>query len=155
MTFQISALPAAQFQNLARLDADTLAARHIKKQVVDTCPGFPCRVTLQDAQIGETVYLLNFTHHDHPTPYQASHAIFVRENAVQAEPAVDEIPVSISSRLLSVRAFNEDHDMINADVLEGIELAAMIETMFSDQAVRYLHLHNAKPGCYAARVDRA
>jgi hypothetical protein len=154
MSFQISALRAALFADLPSLSGQQLAARHIQKSIVDAYPGAPCRVSLEDAQIGETVYLLNFTHHDQATPFKSSHAIFVRETAVPAHPTPDEIPTSLSTRLLSVRAFNTAHNMINADITEGIALAEMIEDMFGDENIRYLHVHYARPGCYAARVDR-
>ncbi len=45
--------------------------------------------------------------------------------------------------------------MLAADVVEGRELAGAIGRMYADDAVEYLHLHSARPGCYLARVDRA
>ncbi|NNC36541.1 MAG: DUF1203 domain-containing protein [Hyphomonadaceae bacterium] len=154
MSFQISALPAAHFKELAALSDSELGARNIQKKTVESHPDYPCRVSLEDAEIGETIYLLNFTHHDQATPYKASHAIFVREGVEQAHPMTDEIPRSLSSRLLSVRAYDAHHDMVDADVCDGRQLGTKISTFFADSAVVYLHLHNARPGCYAARVDR-
>ncbi len=45
--------------------------------------------------------------------------------------------------------------MIAADVVDGEELQNTIETFFADTEVDYIHLHNAKPGCFAAKVTRA
>lgn len=45
--------------------------------------------------------------------------------------------------------------MTDADVFEGTELVERIEAFFADPSVAYLHVHNAKRGCFAARVDRA
>jgi hypothetical protein len=118
-------------------------------------PGFPCRVSLIDAAEGETLLLLHYEHQAAPTPYRASHAIFIREGAVEATPAPGEIPEVLRRRLLSVRAFDASHMMLDADVTEGATLEPLIARMLTDPAVAYLHLHNAKPGCYAARVDRA
>lgn len=154
MTFQISALDADILADLHDLSDQQLKTQNIQKMTVDAYPGFPCRISLEDAQIGETVYLLNFTHHDQETPYKASHAIFVREGAITARPEPGEIPQSLGSRLLSVRAFNESHNMVDADVVEGSDLAFSIGALFADRKVNYLHIHNARPGCYAARVDR-
>ena len=153
MTFQIRALPAGQFAHLTQLSDAELAAQNIHKRVVDAHPGYPCRVSLQDADIGETVFLLHHCHHDEPTPYRASHAIFVRAGAMQAEPELGEVPESLTLRLISIRAFDEAHDMVAADVVEGVTLATAIPDMLSKAGVAYLHLHNAKPGCFAARVD--
>jgi Protein of unknown function (DUF1203) len=155
MTFIISALQAEQFAKFIPMTNIELEAHGIQRITVDSKPGFPCRVSLQDAEIGETVLLLNFVHHDQDTPYRASHAIFVRENACQAEPAIGTIPEVLTTRLISVRGFNSKQDMVAADVVEGSELNYAINSFFNNKDIGYLHLHNAKPGCYAARVDRA
>ncbi len=44
--------------------------------------------------------------------------------------------------------------MIEGDVVEGEDLEQVIESMLTDASTRYLHIHFAKRGCYAARVDR-
>lgn len=153
MTFQIRALPADPFAHLPNLSDAELAAQNIHKRVVEANPGYPCRVSLQDAEIGETIFLLHHCHHDEATPYRASHAIFVREGAREARPNVGEVPESLTLRLISIRAFNDAHDMVAADVVDGGDLAVAIPDMLARDDVAYLHLHNARPGCYAARVD--
>jgi hypothetical protein len=45
--------------------------------------------------------------------------------------------------------------LINADVVDGRELEGAIGRLFADDSADYLHVHFAKPGCYAARVERA
>ena len=44
--------------------------------------------------------------------------------------------------------------MIDAAVVEGEQVQETIERMFGNEAVRYLHLHNAKRGCYSCKVVR-
>jgi len=154
MSFQISALPIGQFQHLFGKDDDVLNAHGAKRMVVDECPGCPCRISLQDAAVGESVLLLNFEHQQATTPYRSSHAIFVRENAVEAQLQPNEVPDQLRIRLLSVRAFDQDGMMIDADVAEGNDLERLVDKMFAQPPVSYLHIHHAKPGCYGARVDR-
>ena len=154
MAFRIVALAPEPFAHLFGASDDALAAYGAKRYVADKSHGFPCRVSLRDADVGEPLLLLNYEHQPAATPYRACHAIFVREGAARAHPAVDEIPDVLSSRLLSVRAFDADGMMIDADVVDGAALAPVIERMFAGAAA-YLHLHNARPGCYAARVERA
>ncbi len=154
VTFQIRALPAAPFQPLFGQPDASLAAHGVVRVTATNSPGFPCRVSLEDAAVGETLLLLNYEHQPAPTPYRASHAIFVREGAIEAAPSPGDIPELLRCRLLSVRAFDATHMMLEADVTEGTVLEAQIARMFANPAVAYLHLHNAKPGCYAARVDR-
>lgn len=134
---------------------EELANRNGARVLVDDCPGYPCRVSLMDAQVGETVLLLNFEHQAADSPYRASHAIYVREHAKQAFPNVGDVPLVLQRRLISVRAFNSIHHMVAADVMQGSSLSDALPTMLRDPDVRYIHLHNARPGCFAARVSRA
>jgi hypothetical protein len=155
MDYQITGLPASRFAPLHALTSEELAARGVVRMVADKEPGFPCRVSLRDAAKGETVLLLNYEHLPVASPYRASHAIFVREGAAEARLAVNEIPPSLQIRLLSLRSYDRSGMMLEADVVAGEELGPAIERMLERSATEYLHVHNAKPGCFAARVDRA
>ena len=153
--FRIVGLPLAQFQPLFPLDNSELAQKGARRLIVDAKPGFPCRVSLQDAEIGERVILVPFVHHDVESPYRASGPIFVRERAKEIQPAPGEIPEVAAGRIMSVRAYNDKGMMINAAVTPGKELKSQIEKFFSDAKISYLHLHNAGAGCYSCRVERA
>lgn len=155
MPFQVSALPAAPFAPLFGLDDDALAARDVRRCRADEAPGFPCRVSLADAPVGATLLLLNFEHQPARSPYRASGPIFVREHAVAAAPAPDEVPQSLRLRLLSLRAYDGAGLMTAAEVVEGRDLEPLIAQLFADADVAYLHAHYARRGCYAARIDRA
>jgi len=144
MGFQISALEVDQFSHLFGQDEEELARQGVRRMVVDDKPGVPCRVSLQDVEVGEQVLLVNFEHHSMPTPFRASHAIFIQEWASTA----------IRSRLLSVRAFDSAGMMIDADVIDGESLESLIERMLENEPVEYLHIHNARPGCYVGLVER-
>ena len=83
------------------------------------------------------------------------YAIFVREGADRAYDGVDVIPDPLRARLISLRAFDGDHDMVDADVVDGPLQVGAIERFFTNPAVHYLQARYAKRGCYAARVERA
>ncbi len=155
MTFRILALDPAPFAPLFALDDEALAERDIVRQVCTATPGSPCRVSLVDAEPGETLLLLPFEHLAVASPYRSRHAIFVREGAVRAEPAPGEVPGVITRRLISARAFDAAGMMVEADVVDGEQVAVTLTTMFADLAVVHVDLHNAKPGCFAARAVRA
>jgi hypothetical protein len=155
VSFKISALPVEPFRHLFGQPDQTLTAHGAVRRIADAKPGFPCRVSLEDAKIGEQVLLVNYEHLPVNSPYRSRYAIYVRERARQAHPKVDEVPQQLRSRLLSVRAFDAQAMLHEADVVDGSRLETAIERMFADPRVAFLHLHNAKPGCYAARVDRA
>jgi hypothetical protein len=155
MNFRIQALPSAQFALYFDLSAQELQRRGALLRSVDKRPGFPCRVSLIDALVGEKVLLINYEHHSGPTPFRSSHAIYARQNAEQAHCEVGEIPELFRSRLMSVRGFDREGMLIDADVIDGGQVESAIERMFKTEVAAYLHLHFAKPGCYAARVERA
>jgi len=150
--FQVSALPYAPFAPLFSLDAAALARRRARRIVAGTAD--PCRVSLTDATPGETVLLLHHVHQPADTPFHASHAIYVREHAVQAHPAPGEMPPALACRTLSLRAFDAAGELIAGDLAEGSDAAPAIARLFADPAVAYLHAHYARFGCYAARIDR-
>jgi hypothetical protein len=153
--FRISALPASRFSHLYGRSEEELRAEGVIVRVADSQPGFPCRVSLTDAAPGARMLLMNFEHQDAATPYRSSHAIFVVDGAEGPELAPGNVPEQMRSRLLSVRAFSADGMIVDADVTEGARAAEVFERMLQDTGAAYLHVHFAKFGCYAARVDRA
>ena len=155
MGFQILALNIDQFNHLFGQDDEALAKSGVQRVVADDCPGYPCRVSLQDAAIGESLLLMNYEHQSAASPYRSSHAIYVRESASQARPDENEIPESLRRRLLSVRSFDKSGMMLEADVVDGRQVERLVDQLFDNDTVEYLHVHNAKRGCFAARVERA
>lgn len=155
MSFRIAGLSPSRFTTLFGQPEHVLSALGAKRSIVDEYPGFPCRISLEDVPLGETVLLVNFEHQPAATPYRSRHAIFVREGAVQAALDIDEVPPVLHRRLLSVRAFDRDDMMVDAEIVEGRELQSLADRMLAAANVHYLHLHFAKRGCFAARLDRS
>ena len=153
--FQISALRHADFERLFTLDDEALARVGAKRYVADRKPGFPCRVSLEDAEPGERVILVPYAHQPADSPYKASGPVFIREKAHTTQLPPDAVPDLLRTRMLSVRAYDAAHLMIHADVVDGREVESALAVAFSDARVAYVHLHYAKPGCFACRVDRA
>ena len=153
-SFRLVALDKETFTPLFALTDEALAARGACRVVADAQPGYPCRVSLADAAPGERLLLLPFTHQPADGPYRASGPIFVREAAAQAAPAAGEVPETVRRRLLSVRAYDAVGLMVGAEICEGSRLEAQVERFFARGEVAYLHLHNARPGCFACRVER-
>jgi len=153
--FRVVALAGDAFAPLFPLGDEELRERGMRRLVVDSTPGFPCRVSLVDANVGERVLLLPFEHHDVASPYRASGPIFVREGAVTARPAVNEIPDVLRRRPQSLRAYDAQAMLVAAEVAEGHGLDERIPALLEDPRVAYLHLHNARPGCFNCRVERA
>lgn len=154
MTYQIKAISPAPFAPLFHLSDDALKSHLATRVIADSHPGFPCRVSLEEAEIGDTLLLLHYQHHSAATPYRASHAIYIRENARQSKPEPGEIPNILKRRIISLRAFDQSGQMIAADVAEGPALADALGVMFQRSLATEIHLHNAKQGCFAAKAVR-
>ncbi len=152
--YRISGLDPALFDSCRSLDAAALARCGARRVVADSDSGYPCRISLENARTGESLLLLPFEHHPVSGPYRASGPIFIRECATQRNWMDDAVPESFLRRLLSVRAYDAEGEMRDADVAEGTQLEALIQRLLDDTQVDYLHIHNARRGCYAARVTR-
>ena len=155
MTYKISGLEPSQFAHLIGLGDEELAAHGAVRMTADTKPNFPCRVTLDDAEVGEALLLINHVSHNSNNPYRASHAIFVSESASAAAVYQDEIPPALERRVLSLRAFDEDGMMVDAALAHPGEADEAVRRLLANEWVDHIDAHNATRGCFAARVDRS
>jgi len=155
MSFRITGLSPEPFRLLYGLSDEELSLRGVKRYVADHKPGFPDRIEMRDAEVGERLLLLNHICQPANTPYRASHAIFVREGAENTYDRTDEVPDVMRTRLLSMRAYDALGMMLDADVVDGRQIEDVITRFFLSSQVAYIHAHNAKRGCYSGRIDRA
>jgi len=156
MTYRIEPLRLAPFTPLFAMSDTDLAAIGARRMVADAPQSAPCRVSLTDAEPGGRLILVNHAHVTDPrSPYRAAHAIFVREDAVEARPFVDAVPDMLTRRLLSVRVFDGGWMMTDADVVEGVDLDGRLIDWCGDPAVAEIHIHTARRGCYMARAVRS
>lgn len=154
MSFVISGLDPAPFRKWFGAAAADLAHDGVIRKTADQSPGYPCRVTLEDAEAGETILLFNHESQSAPTPYRSAYAIYVRENAAAAARYENEIPPVMRARPLALRHFDRDGMLVGASLALSGDAREKIMAAFSDPRVGYLHVHNAAHGCFAARVDR-
>ena len=158
MDFRITGLPAEPFQPFFSMSDEELLTHGARRVVATPEDGStmpPCRVSLRDAEPGEVSILLHFPHHVSPaSPYRASGPIFVREGVSETATFVNHVPQQQRVRLLSVRAYDAAGIMVDAEVVDGMQLEAAIERLFRRDDAAFLHAHNAKRGCYSCRIDR-
>jgi len=153
MTYRIAGLPPETFTPFFELDEAELARRNARR-VRASGPGFPCRVSLEEAREGETLILLNHLSHDVETPFRTTYAIYVRERAEPAPPHVDEVPALLDARTLGLRGFDADGMLRDAAIARPGEADAAIRALLTDPAIASIHAHNAAQGCFLAKVER-
>lgn len=153
--FQVIPLSLEPFSHLFNLDDEALKSHGVVVQIADSLVGFPCRVSLRNAAIGERVWLLNYEHQPADSPFRSRHAIYIREGAVCADLETGELPEALtSSTLLSVRAFNAEGMIVAAELTSGADAGRVFNDLLAQHDVKYLHAHFAKYGCFAARIER-
>ena len=152
--WQLSGLDPAPFEPLFAMPDDALQQLGVLRRSADEDFGFPCRISLEDAPVGAELLLLPYEHHAAGSPYRASGPIFVRRGAVRRELEPGELPPYVTRRLISLRAYDRAAMMIEASVLDGTAVGDALDDLFADRAVAYVHLHNAKRGCYSCRASR-
>jgi hypothetical protein len=155
--FRVSGISADIADPYHHLSDEELQKHRVLRRVADEKPGFPCRVSLVDAEIGESVLLLNFEHLPGLSPYRSVGPIFVRESATQTYSKTNEIPevLQVPGRLLSMRGYDAKDLLVSAEVVESAGIAQSIQRLLADSSVAYIHVHNAGPGCFSCRIDRA
>ena len=154
MAYRIEGLSPEPFRALAGLPDEALEAEGSRRVVATSRPGFPCRVTLEDAEPGETLILLNHVSHDVATPFRACHAIYVRERGRERAVYRDSLPPVFAGRTLSLRGFDADGFLKQALLATGGDADAKIRAMFGDPGIEAIHAHYAAPGCFAAKIVR-
>lgn len=152
--FQVTALDPTATAHFFEMNDEELTKVNACRMTADAKPGFPCRVSLQDAEVGEELILFNFPHHDVASPYRASGPVFVRKNAQLASLGVNQLPGHLGHRLLSLRGYDEKSMLVAAKTFQGSELGEEIQRMLGNASVKYLHVHNAAQGCFHCRVER-
>jgi uncharacterized protein DUF1203 len=131
-------------------DVDVTGGRRV---LVTEAGVAPCRRCLHDVEPGEEAILVSYDPFRVDSPYRGASPVFVH-----AEPCPryegSDVPAQQRRRLLSARSYDTDAMMLDADVVDGTELEPLLERLFKDPRASFVHVHNARPGCFAVRVDR-
>jgi hypothetical protein len=151
--YRIAGLSPADFEDLFALD-DTALAAHGAVRVIADGPGFPCRVSLEDAAPGEELILLNHVSHDVAGPFRTTYGIYIRKDAAAGAATVDTAPAYLDKRTLSLRGFGADGMLKGATLALPGEADAKIRALLARPEIDTIHAHNAAYGCFLARIER-
>jgi hypothetical protein len=115
----------------------------------------PCRRCLRNAAVGDELILLPYDPFTVRSPYTGEGPVFVHADGCKAhEPEPDALPEQVHGRQFSVRAYDEEAMMVDAEIVPGDRLAERAHALLAP-GVAFLHAHFAGPGCFAFRIDRA
>jgi hypothetical protein len=154
---RIAGLAPEPFAPLFALDDVTLARQGIRRVFADAEPGinYPCRISLGYPEPGEELLLINYRHLDIPTtPYRAEGPVYIRRNAKRFE-AEGEYPPIIMQRMMSLRGYDADGMMIEAEVSEKQGVIALAEAWLARGDIAHVDIHSMRRGCFFCRIERA
>lgn len=154
MTYRIDGLRPELLSGLLGLTDAALAGRGARRVTADSKPGFPCRVSLEDAEVGETLILFNHVSHDVLTPFRSAYAVYVREGVREPASFVDETPPVFEGRALGLRGFDEEGMLRGALLALPGEADEKIRALLDRPEIATIHAHNAAAGCFAALIVR-
>ncbi|HAK34763.1 MAG TPA: DUF1203 domain-containing protein [Pantoea sp.] len=154
MAYKISGLQAHPFTSFFGLGEAWLAKQGAVRVKVDSYPGYPDRISLREIPLGETALLINHTYQPAETPYFGTHAIYIWEGCTEQGIYINALPAVMSGRVLSLRAYDKKHFLRRADLCSGEFAEPLIHRFFADPSIDYIHIHNAKQGCFSCLAER-
>ncbi|CAJ2514086.1 Uu.00g022050.m01.CDS01 [Anthostomella pinea] len=117
----------------------------------------PCRRCQHDSRAGDAMLLLSYDPFLGSSPYRGASPIYLhpRCQSVGAEDVGQLLLDRQRARLLSVRAFDGRHMMVDADVVDGGVLLETCGRMLAlGKPAEYCYVHKTMHGCFAVRVER-
>lgn len=154
MAYRITGLAPEPFAGLARLDDAALAAKGAMRITALGGLAYPCRISLEDATPGETLFLVHHVSHNVATPYRSAYAIYVRAAAGLPATFHNCTPPVFDGRPIALRGFGADAMLKAAALALPGQADAKIRSLFEQADIAYIHAHNAAHGCFSARIDR-
>ena len=123
--------------------------------IADEPNAFPCRRCMTDAEPGERMLLLPYDPFPAESPYSGRGPVFVHADGCEPFRQNGEVPEQLRRRLLAIRAYDRNAMMIGADVVDGTFLEGAAQRLLDAPGAKYAHVHYARPGCFACRVELA
>ena len=121
--------------------------------VADSPHAFPCRHCLRNAQPGEQMILFPFAAIPTGHPYSESGPIFVHAEPCERYRTANEYPADFRTGRV-MRVYNSDYDMIDAEVVNGGEVEAVIEKLLRKPETAFVDARSVTRGCYTFRIQR-
>jgi hypothetical protein len=154
MMITLSGLAPEPFQPLFALDDEALHQRGIRRMLAPDDPGigYPCRVSLEFARPGDEMLLLNYRHFDDArSPYRSEGPIFIRRGVEQFQGR-GEWPEIVMQRAMSVRAYDHDGMMAEAEIAEKEALKDLASAWLARPDIVHVDIHSMRRGCFFCRL---
>jgi hypothetical protein len=151
-SFRIVPIPT-EIADTARRTVDSGASDHALI-TVDSPESSPCRHCLRWAQPGERVILFPYAAIPSGHPYSETGPIFVHAKECQRYGLPNEYPADFRNGRV-FRAYDSNYNIIDAQVMNGMEPEVLIESLFQNPATAFVDVRSLSRGCFTFRVQRA
>ena len=119
----------------------------------DSPRSYPCRHCLRWAEPGERMILFPFAAIPAGRPYSETGPIFVHADPCERYRATDQYPAEFREGRV-VRAYNSQHNMIAAEVANGVGPEAVIERFLEKPETAFIHVRSVSRGCFTMEIER-
>src|SRR5262245_1150963 len=119
MSFRIVPVPVSVAERVRGARADGHGNIDLSPVVADERPGFPCRICLRDAEVGERMLLFSYAPFGKAAPYQTLGPIYVHAEPCRPH-AEGGIPDVLRVRLLALRGYDERDRLQECDLVDGV-----------------------------------
>lgn len=119
----------------------------------------PCRSCLKRFVPTDTRILFSYNPDESNNPYNEIGPIFIHEDVCipYSDPQVfpPEIKNDKKNFPLTLRCYDNERRMVHAELLGERNVEDLIESLFNNSDIEYIHARNAEPGCFIAKIERA
>ncbi|MBV9785400.1 MAG: DUF1203 domain-containing protein [Acidisphaera sp.] len=118
--------------------------------------GSPCRHCLQDATPGQELLLGSYRMPRPQGIYWTPSPIFVHAESCAGFDGINEIAPIVRNRLVSVRAYDRDHQCLYdlGHAGDGNAVEEPLLRALDAPRTAFVSIHTAKPGCMLCQVER-
>jgi hypothetical protein len=116
----------------------------------------PCRSCLKVFVPGEARLLFSYAPNPHDHPYNEIGPIYIHET--ECSPYADHaaFPRELRTRRpIALRCYAGDGVMMGGELVGNRPVEEVIESLFENPDVQYLHARTATVGCFIARIEKA
>jgi len=115
----------------------------------------PCRRCLTVFKPGEGRLLFSYAPNQYDHPYNEVGPIYIHEQECQAYADYEHFPHELRTRRpLALRCYAADGNLVGGELVGERPVEEVIESLFADSDVKYLHARTATVGCFIAKVER-
>ena len=115
-----------------------------------------CRYCLGDGEPHHQHILFSYMpFEENKNPYSEIGPVYIHDKCKQYA-AANVFPTDLGKRkYLQGRGYDSSQNLIAGDLVEGQKVEDMIDRMFEDPRVDYLHIRDGMTGCYFLKIERA